>query len=135
MAYINSLKDLVLDHVFGSVDYTPLTTWYIGLSTTTPTDAGTNITEPASGAYARVSQTNNQTNFPDATNGVKNNGSVITFPKATASWGTVTHFVMYDAATVGNAFAWGALTASKTIDTDDTPSFAIGDITITSATA
>ncbi|MCP4213922.1 MAG: hypothetical protein GY765_04655 [bacterium] len=135
MAYVNALKDLVIDHIFGSVDYTPLTTWYIGLSTTTPTDAGGNITEPGAGAYARVTQTNNQTNFPDATNGVKNNGAVITFPKATASWGTVTHFVMYDAASSGNAWAWGALTASKTIDTDDTPSFAIGAITITSATA
>jgi hypothetical protein len=33
-------------------------------------------------------------------------GSVITFPAATASWGTVTSFGLFDAATVGNLLDW-----------------------------
>ncbi len=133
MAYTNAFRDTLLDHIWGSVDYTPATTWYMALSTTTPTAVGGNVTEPGSGAYARVAVVNNQTNFPDGTDGAKKNGTAITFPKATASWGTVTHFCFFTAASGGTTVAWGALGASKTIDTDDTPSFAINDITITSA--
>lgn len=34
------------------------------------------------------------------------NGSVITFPQATANWGTVIAFGLYDAVTSGNLLAW-----------------------------
>lgn len=38
--------------------------WYIGWSTTTPNQDGSNFTEPSVGGYARVAVTNNTTNFP-----------------------------------------------------------------------
>jgi hypothetical protein len=75
--------------------------------------------------------TNNGTNWPAASGGAKSNGAAITFPQATASWGTVTHFGILDAATSGNLLCWGALSASKTIDAGDTPSFAAGELDIT----
>lgn len=131
MSFFNFLEDELLDHVWGNASYSAPANLYVGLSTTTPAEDGTNITEPGGGSYARVTIVNNATNWPAASAGSKANGTAITFVKATGSWGTVTHFMFFDAITTGNALAFGALTASKTIDTDDTASFAIGDLTIT----
>lgn len=130
MGFTDNLRDNLLDEVWGGSDYTPETDLYFGLSTTTPADDGTNVTEPTD-AYARVSKTNNLTNFPAATSGSKSNGTDITFPEATGNWGTVTHFTVYTAATGGTLLAFGALTTSKTIESGDTAKFAIGDMTIT----
>lgn len=132
-SFSNYLEDKLLDHAFGGSDYTRPATVYAALATTTPTDAttGTNIVEPSGGSYARVSITNNSTNFPASSGGSKSNGTAITFPTATASWGTVTAVAIIDAASNGNIMAWGALTASKTVDSGDTVSFAIGALVIT----
>jgi hypothetical protein len=43
----------------------------------------------------------------------------------------VTQFGIHDASTAGNLLIWGDLTASKTIDSGDTASFAIGELDIT----
>lgn len=132
-SFSNYLELEVLDHVFGGSDYTRPATLYIALCTTAPTDAstGSTIVEPSGGSYARVSVTNNATNFPAASAGAKANDTAITFPTASASWGTVTHMAICDASSAGNVLAWGALTASKTVDSGDTVSFAIGDLDIT----
>lgn len=129
MGFTNFLRDILLDEVWGGTDYTPPTDLYIGLSTTTPNDDGSNVTEPADN-YARVTVANNTTQWPAATTGTKSNGETITFNEATGSWGTVTDVLIYDAATGGNLLAYGALTTSKTIESGDTASFAAGDLTI-----
>lgn len=85
----------------------------------------------AGGAYARAAVTNNATNWPAAAAGVKANGSAITFAQATAPWGTVTHFGIFDALSGGNLLLWGALTVGRTVATGDTPSFPVGSLTIT----
>lgn len=120
----------VLDHVFGAAVYTAPATTYVALFTAAPSDSGGG-TEVATGSYARVALTNNATNWPAASAGSKSNGVAVTFPAASASWGVVTHFGIFDASTAGNLLGWGALTASKTIDSGDTASFAIGQLTIT----
>src|SRR5690606_1282100 len=101
-----------------------------GLSTTAPTQAGGNFKEPSGNGYARVAVTNNSTNWPAASNGAKSNANAITFPQATGSWGTVTHFGIFDAATSGNLLAWGELSQSKAISAGDTPYFAAGSLTL-----
>ena len=58
------------------------------------------------------------------------NDGAVTFPAATASWGTVTHFGVFDASSTGNLLYWGALTTSKTIGSGDTASFAVGTLTV-----
>lgn len=132
MSFTNYLEDALLDEVFGGVNYTPPATLYIGLSTTVPTEAGGGITEPAGGGYARAGVTNNATNWPaTGGDGVKANGTAVTFPQASADWGTVTHFFISDAATAGNVLASGQLSVSKTIGTGDTASFGAGSLTIT----
>ena len=130
-SFADFLELEVLDHVFSAATYTAPATMHVGLSTTTITDAGGNITEPSGGSYARVSVTNNATNWPAAAAGAKANGAAFTFPAATASWGTVTDFFISDAASGGNILCYGVLTTPKTIDSGDTASFAIGDFDIT----
>ena len=120
----------LLDHVLGKVVYTAPATVYIALYTVAPGDAGGG-TEVTGGSYARVAVTNNLTNWPAAAAGAKANGTEITFPTATANWGTVVAFAILDAATGGNFLYWGDLTASKTINNGDTAKFAVGDLDIT----
>lgn len=131
MSFADFLENELLDHVFGNAAYTAPATLYVALSTTTPTDDGGNFTEPSGNGYDRVDVTNNATNFPAASGGAKANGTAITFAQASGSWGTVTHFGIYDANTAGNLLGWGALTVSKAISSGDTASFAIGDLDIT----
>lgn len=126
----DTVSDSLLDLMFGGVAYTPPATYYIGLSTTTPTNTGTNVTEPAGGAYARVAVVNNTTNWPAASARSKSNGTQVTFPQATASWGTVTDFVIYDAATAGNFIGWGPLNTAETVNTNMTPDFPVGALTV-----
>jgi len=131
-SFSNFLEDEILDHVFGAAAYTAPATVYVALYTVTPTDASASGTEVTGGSYARVAVTNNATNWPASSGGAKANGTAITFPAPTASWGTVVAFAIYDAATVGNELAWGALAVNKTINNGDAaPSFAIGELDIT----
>lgn len=128
----NYLELKLLDHVLGNTAYTAPGTVYVALFTTTPSGSGGG-TEVSGGSYARVTVTNNTTNWPNASGGspgVKSNGTAITFPTATADWGTVTGFAIFDAASSGNMLYWGDVTTSKHINNGDTAKFAIGDIVI-----
>ncbi len=124
------LELAVLNHVLGGGDYTRPATVYIAAFTARGTDAqsdaGTNFTEVSGNAYTRVSITNNATNFPAAAAGAKSNGTAITFPTASGSWGTVTAVGMYDAASAGNLLYWGDLAASKAIASGETLSIQAG---------
>lgn len=132
-SFSNDLEDKVLNHVLGGGDYSRPATVYIGLWTAalSDTSTGTSANEVSGGSYARKSVTNNSTNWPAASGGAKANGTAITFVTATASWGTVTHFAILDAATAGNILGWAQLTASKAIGNGDTASFAVGDLDVT----
>jgi len=129
------LEAKVLDAVFGQTALPAIATTYVALYTVLPTDVNAGGTEVTGGSYARVAFTNNTTNWPAATGTSptsKANGVAVTFPAPTANWGVVVGFAIYDAATVGNELAWGALTTSKTINSGDAaPSFAIGALTVT----
>ena len=129
--FCDYLENGVLNEVFGAEAFVPPATLYLGLSTTTPTDAGGNITEPSGGSYARVAVTNNTTNWPTTTTGEKANGAAVAFPLATASWGTVTHLVIYDAETDGHVLCLAELIPQKAVESGDTLSFPIGSIVIT----
>lgn len=124
MSFSDAIELALLDHLLGGPDYVRPATVYVGLSTTTPNDDGSGITEPAGGAYARVAVTNNATNWPAAAGGAKSNGTVIQFPQATATWGTVTHFVLFDADVGGTVLVTGALDTERTVQTGDQPAFA-----------
>lgn len=87
---------------------------YLGLSTSEPDVDGSGVTEPlASAGYARVELT---TLDPPA-NGVITNGGEISFPESSASWGNVTHFVLYDAPVNGNLLMFNALSQARSVET------------------
>jgi hypothetical protein len=118
------LEQKLLDHIFTDPAYTPPATLYVGLYTAAPTDAGGG-TEVTGGSYARVATAAADWSAASGTAPAqKTNTATLTFPTATASWGVVTHFGIFDASTAGNLLIWDALSASKTIDIGDTPSFA-----------
>lgn len=119
----DTVIDAVIDQLFGGVAYTPPATLYIGLSTTAPHNDGSNVTEPVGNGYARVMSANNLTNWPAAAGRSKSNGTTIAFPAATGAWGSVTHFVVYDAATAGSFIGWGELLAPQNIVSGNTASF------------
>jgi hypothetical protein len=120
---VTAFKNILLNHVLAAAAFTPPVTWYIGLFTVLPDDNGAGGVEVAGGSYARVAVTANSTNFPVASGGVISNGVTFTFPTATADWGTVIGFGLFDAATVGNLRIKAAVNASKVVLNGDTVRF------------
>lgn len=131
MSFTDFLELEVLDQLFGGLDYAEPATLYIALSTTTPTDAGGNFTEPSGNGYVRKSVANDKTTWTTAVAGALSNAIEIAFAIATGSWGTITHFGIYDAVTGGNLLATGVLSVAKPIDEDDTAKFAVGSLNVT----
>lgn len=134
------LEKAVLDGIYGGPAFSLPATVYIALYTTGTLNSASTGTTPgavevsASGtAYTRLAVTNNATNFPGATTGVptrKLNGTALTFPTATADWGTVTQWAILDAPTNGNILHWGAFSSSRLVQNGDTPTIAAGAIQI-----
>jgi hypothetical protein len=99
-------------------------TRYLAMSTAATTDAG-GITEPAVGAYARAVVA-----FTVTGNSAKNN-AIVDFAQATASWGTLTHFAVFDALTSGNMLYHGVLDASVIINNTDILRWAVDALELT----
>lgn len=65
-------------------------------------------------------------------NGMTQNGNTIVFPAVGGvSQVTISHWAIFDAATLGNMLFYGPLTASKTLDPTDVPSFPSNALKIT----
>ena len=60
------------------------------------------------------------------------NTAAITFPTASGSWGTVTHFGIWDSGTygAGNFIRGGALTASQAVGAGNIPQFAANNLSL-----
>lgn len=129
MSFTDFLENSLLDHIFTDPAYTPPATLYLALSTTTPTDAGGNFTEPSGNNYSRVAAV--AANFSAAAAGSKTNTAVLDFPQASGSWGTLTYFGIYDASTSGNLIMTGVLSASVAIASGDIARFAASSIVVT----
>lgn len=120
-------ENKILELIVGKTAFaTP--TAHVALFTVAPTDAGGG-TEVTGGSYARVATTG--TDWNAASLGAIDNATTITFPTATASWGTVVAFALFDAATAGNMLVWADLTTSRTVNNGDTARFSAGALDIT----
>jgi len=130
MSFANFWENEVLDHLFGKGSYTPPTI-YVGLSTANPDEDASGLAEPSGSGYARV--TTAGSDWDAASGGATANATAITFPTASGSWGTITHFAIFDASSAGNMLAYGELDSPQAITTDQTPRFSIGafDVTLT----
>jgi len=124
------LENKILNYIFNGGTFTAPSNVYIALFTVAPTDAGTGGTEVATGSYARASQACNTGNFATTTTGVITNVNDITFPQATASWGSIVAWGIYDASTSGNLLYWNTMTP-KTVAINDTVTVVAGQLTIT----
>ncbi len=133
MSFSKKLRNDILNHIFGNTALTLPSSLYVGLHVggSAPSADGTGVVEPTGNGYARVAVTRNTTNFPASTNSEIKNGAVITFPKATGNWGTVTHYAIFDALTGGNVLDVGDVPTDKAVGADDTPSIGVNGLTIT----
>jgi hypothetical protein len=114
MSLSNTFETHTLQYLFTTTSVTRPTAWYIALFTSNPAEDASGTEVSTSGtAYARQSAT-----FTVSGNEATNSAA-IEFPTATASYGTVTHIGVFDAASAGNLIAYAALTTSKAIDTGD----------------
>lgn len=113
----NYAENLVLNWLLTTGSATRPTTWYVGLFTTDPTDAGTG-TEVSGNNYSRTAVTFNAATGTNPT--YVDNSATITFPTASGSWGTVGWIGVYDNSTGGNLLIHGQLTASKSVGSGDT---------------
>jgi hypothetical protein len=107
------LKNALYNGVLRNIAYTPPATVYLALYTTDPTAADVGA-EVAGGSYARQAIA-----FGAPTAGAGVNSGIVTFPTATAPWGTITHFGLRDAVAAGNLLLFGQWTTGKAVTTDD----------------
>lgn len=123
------LESKILNYIFNGGSFTAPSTVYVALFTSAPTDAGGG-TEVSGGSYARAAITCNDTNFPTTSTGLIQNAVVQNFAQASAGWGTVVAFGIFDALTDGNLLYWGAISPTKTVASGDTLSIAINQLQI-----
>jgi len=121
------LENEILDHILSVGSYTMPSAVYVGLSTGSFGDDNSG-TELSGSNYSRVAAT-----FSAASSGTTSNSAAIEFAAATGSWGTISHFGVFDAASSGNLLIHGAFSASKAIETGDILKISTGDLDITAA--
>ncbi len=136
MPVSNYLRKKLLEHSLGVAAYTMPATVYLAAYTTDPTVADTG-SEVAGNGYARQA-----IQFNAEGGGQCANTSLISFPKATANWGTITHYGIRDALTAGNLLWPGRfekddvgnpgqkIATPKVIETDDTLVADAGIVTV-----
>ncbi len=122
-----TLDNNVLNAVLRNATYTGPATVYVALFTAAPTPT-TSGTEVVDSNYARVAAT-----FGAASGAASSNTGSLAFfgAGAAGSPGTIVAVAIMDASTSGNVLYFGNLATSKTVNTGDTLSFAIGALTIT----
>ena len=134
--FVDSIEQKILNQFLQdpNTDFPGFATLWIALSTTTPTEAAGNFTEPSTGSYARVSTTAADWGAATGTApATKSNTATKTFPTATADWSSgsdMTYFGLFDASTAGNLVAFGVLGTAKPVLNGDTASFAAGALVL-----
>ena len=120
------LEVALLNATLNGTAFTAVNDPYVSLHTADPTDAGTGA-EVSGGSYARTAAS-----FATAsgTSGLVATDADVTFPTATASWGTVGWIGLWDAASGGNMLYHTALDSSKTIDSGDIFKITTGNLTV-----
>ena len=110
---------------------TPLiTTAFVSLHTGDPGNTGASEVATTGGTnYGRLSAA--FTKALGASNTVASNTSILTYSAAGTSWGTVTHFGIWDQATGGNFRGGNIVNTPKAVNVNDTARFAAGALTIT----
>jgi len=123
MAKSYYLDNAVLNVVLNSSAYTSPSQIQVGLFNVSPGPGGGGQ-EVTDASYSRQAVT-----FGSPANGVVANNATVTFPPAINAWGSIVAFGLFDQG--GNLLYYGALLASKVINSGDQLTFAVGGITVT----
>lgn len=104
--------------------------YYIGLSSTSPSIDGTGVNEPSAPEYARV-KIDNTADFGEVDiNGEVANIKRFNFPESEISWGTISHYVIFDDPIEGNLLIYGELASPIHIPFKSVVSFPVGTLKI-----
>lgn len=96
----------------------------VALYTVAPNqETGVGGTEVVGGAYARTNVV-----FTAAATGSSTNTADVTFPTATAAWGTVVAAAVFDSAATPVMIWSGPLPTAKVVDTSDTLRIPLGQL-------
>ena len=116
-----------LDHFTGRAATSAPSAVYVGLSTGSMADDNSG-TELSGSNYSRKAVT-----FAAASGGSISSNAAVEFDAASGSWGTISNWAIYDAATSGNQLFHGSFTTGKAIGSGDILKIASGSLTITAA--
>lgn len=143
----NYLRNKVVDWLHRGQAFTPPTTMYVRLCSTAPSAAaaGTELTgtgyaaeaiASTSAAWAATNADGSTTVPSSGTNGTTSNNGVIDFGTAGSSWGTASHWELWDAATSGNRLFYGEIVdgagtpAPRSISSGDPVSFSVSALRV-----
>jgi hypothetical protein len=125
----NFLEDALINATLRNTTYTSVATVYVSLWTSNPGDDASGTEVSTSGtSYARTAVT-----FGAPSNGVSLNSADVTFPTATASWGTVGWIGINDSTSGPNLLYHTALDTAKAIDSGDIFKISTGNLSVTLA--
>jgi hypothetical protein len=122
------LANAVLDHVFKIGAYAVPTNLFLALSTADPGLTGSTIAEPVGNAYAREGI---NSAFEAAASRANTTDEEIEFAEATGSWGTISHWAIFDASTGGNMLWKGTFATAKAVSSGDVAKVVVGDLDLT----
>lgn len=124
MTKTDYLEAIILNWVTRGTSIQQVITGYAALLTGTPTDSDAASKEAT---YTNYTRTGLAAHFgAAATAGTIQNTASISFPQNAGAAQIITYVAIFDALTNGNMLYYQALPASVTINTSDTPRFAIG---------
>lgn len=113
-----------INSVYRGTPYTPPVAIYVALFTVMPTVSGGG-TEVTGGSYARQLVT-----FGAPSGGISSNDIAVTYPIASANWGSIAGYAYFDSATSGNMLSFNPLSAARSVTTGDQVVFNVGQLII-----
>lgn len=116
------LDNAVLGAAVLQIPFTPPSVIYVALFTVSPTPSGGG-TEISGAGYGRQTVT-----FGTASSGQVVSNVGVVFPVATAPYGTIVAFALYDASSGGNLLYFGNLSTSRSVLTGDQVTFPSGQL-------
>lgn len=126
----NSQANNNLNYDFGKTNYTPPTTWYVGISSTPINKDGTGYTEPTGSEYKRIAVTNNKVNFTVASDGSLTITQDLIYDESVNAWGAMTHFFLASGLTGSNIKVYDKLFEERIIQSRSTLIFPAGELVL-----
>jgi hypothetical protein len=121
------LSNNLINSALRNVAFVPPAAVYLALYTVAPTLLLPG-TECSGGSYTRQGVT-----FSVPTNGQASNVADVTFPIATAAWGTVVAFGVFDQPSGGNLLYYNNLAVPRAVNLNDQVKWPTGQLIVTEA--